>query len=74
MTRVHKRMVSRRKEALQRFLTVLVVNKDRIPPEVVTALMKAWEEYMAAFGEEITGTLESLVGKLEDLRARQEEP
>lgn len=66
-------MVSRRQEALQRFMTVLVVNKDRIPPEVTRALLTAWEEYMAAFGEELTETLESLVGKLEDVR-QQEEP
>lgn len=65
-------MVSRREEALQRFMAVVAVNKDRIPPDVVRALMKAWEEYMAAFGEEITETLESLVGKLEDARAKQD--
>lgn len=62
---------TRRREALTRFMAVLVVNKDRIPPEVTRALLTAWEEYMAAFGEELTETLESLVSKLETLREKE---
>lgn len=40
-----------------------MVNKDRIPPEVITEIMKAWEEYIAAFAEDALATMEGLVSK-----------
>ncbi len=63
---------SRRQEALQRLMTVLEVNKDRIPREVVEALISAWKEYIDAFGEQLIASMKQLVENVESLR--KEEP
>lgn len=51
----------RRQEALTRLQAVLEVNKDRIPPEVVRALMGTWQEYIDAFGEDVRTLLRQIV-------------
>jgi hypothetical protein len=68
-------MISRREEALRRLLAVIDVNKDRMPPEVTLAIVKALGQYVEAFGEDLIEQLrseESGEDLIEQLRGTQE--